>query len=107
MPKNSPLWRDEIFDPVPRMRAFDTEDEAIAMANDKPYGLVVPVATRYCERGTRVSNALEVRVVWAGAPQMNFPKTSWGGYTQSSLGRELCPFALAAYQEIKQVLLPA
>jgi betaine-aldehyde dehydrogenase len=43
-------------------------------------------------------------VVWLNAPQVIFPHTSWGGFKQSSLGRELGPFGLAAFQEIKQVL---
>jgi betaine-aldehyde dehydrogenase len=107
VPAESPLWRDEIFGPVLCVRAFDTEDEAIAAANDTRYGLVATVATRDTARGERVAAALEAGVVWLNAPQVIFPQTSWGGYKQSSLGRELGPFGLAAYQEIKQVLRPA
>ncbi len=107
VPDDSPLWRDEIFGPVLCVRPFDTEDEAVALANDTPYGLVATVATLDSERGTRVAAALEAGVVWVNAPQVIFPQTSWGGYKQSSLGRELGPCGLAAYQEIKQVLRPA
>lgn len=107
VPVDSALWREEIFGPVLCVRAFETEAEAIGAANDTRYGLVASVVTGDAERGTRVSAALEAGVVWVNAPQVIFPQASWGGYKQSSLGRELGPFGLAAYQEIKQVVRPA
>lgn len=107
VPANSALWREEIFGPVLCVRTFETEAEAVAAANDTRYGLVASVVTGDAQRGARVSAALEAGVVWINAPQVIFPQTSWGGYKQSSLGRELGPFGLAAYQEIKQVLRPA
>lgn len=107
VPSDSALWREEIFGPVLCVRAFKTEAQAIAAANDTRYGLVASVVTADAERGARVTAALEAGVVWVNAPQVIFPQASWGGYKQSSLGRELGPFGLAAYQEIKQVVRPA
>lgn len=107
MPAESPLWREEIFGPVLCLRSFDTEDEAIGAANDTEFGLVATVVTRDAGRGRRVADELEAGVVWINAPQAIFPQTSWGGYKRSSIGRELGPFGLAAFQEIKQVLVPA
>ena len=107
VPDTCPLWRDEIFGPVLCVRRFDTEDDAIAAANDTEYGLVATVVTRDAARGRRVANALEAGVVWINTPQLIYPQTSWGGYKRSSLGRELGPFGLAAFQEIKQVMTPA
>lgn len=107
VPADSALWCEEIFGPVLCVRTFETEAEAVAAANDTRYGLVASVVTGDAQRGARVSAALEAGVVWINAPQVIFPQTSWGGYKQSSLGRELGPFGLAAYQEIKQVLRPA
>ncbi|WP_343673682.1 aldehyde dehydrogenase family protein [Paraburkholderia heleia] len=107
IPTESPLWREEIFGPVLCLRSFDTEDEAIATANDTEFGLVATVVTRDAGRGGRVAAGLEAGVVWINAPQIIFPQTSWGGYKRSSIGRELGPFGLAAFQEIKQVLMPA
>ncbi|MEX3919831.1 aldehyde dehydrogenase family protein [Paraburkholderia sp. BR10872] len=107
IPAESPLWRDEIFGPVLCLRSFDTEDEAIGAANDTEFGLVATVVTRDAGRGRRVAAELEAGVVWINAPQVIFPQTSWGGYKRSSIGRELGPFGLAAFQEIKQVLMPA
>ena len=107
IPAESPLWREEIFGPVLCLRSFDTEDEAIGAANDTEFGLVATVVTRDARRGRRVAAELEAGVVWINAPQVIFPQTSWGGYKRSSIGRELGPFGLAAFQEIKQVLMPA
>ncbi|RQT15669.1 aldehyde dehydrogenase family protein [Burkholderia contaminans] len=107
VPADSPLWCEEIFGPVLCVRAFDTEDDAIAAANDTEYGLVATVVTRDTARARRVADALEAGVVWINTPQLIYPQTSWGGYKRSSIGRELGPFGLAAFQEIKQVMMPA
>ena len=104
VPPTSALWRDEIFGPVLCVRVFDTEQEAVDVANDSEYGLVATVVTADEARGERVARALEAGVVWVNAPQLIYPQTSWGGYKRSSVGRELGPFGLAAFQEIKQVL---
>jgi betaine-aldehyde dehydrogenase len=100
----SALWRDEIFGPVLCVRTFDTEEQAVDMANDSEYGLVASVVTEDEVRGERVARALAAGVVWVNTPQLIYPQTSWGGYKRSSIGRELGPFGLAAFQEIKQVL---
>jgi betaine-aldehyde dehydrogenase len=104
VPADSAVWREEIFGPVLCVRSFDTEEEAIDAANDTEFGLVATVVTRDAVRGKRVADALAAGVVWINVPQLIFPQTSWGGYGQSSIGRELGPFGLAAFQEIKQVL---
>ena len=104
VPPTSALWRDEIFGPVLCVRVFDTEEEAVELANDTEYGLVASVVTADEARGERVARALEAGVVWVNSPQLIYPQTSWGGYKRSSIGRELGPFGLAAFQEIKQVL---
>jgi betaine-aldehyde dehydrogenase len=104
VPPTSALWRDEIFGPVLCVRVFDTEQEAVELANDSEYGLVATVVTADEARGERVARALEAGVVWVNTPQLIYPQTSWGGYKRSSIGRELGPFGLAAFQEIKQVL---
>ncbi|MGF6758908.1 aldehyde dehydrogenase family protein [Paraburkholderia sp. GAS42] len=104
VPPTSALWRDEIFGPVLCVRVFDTEEECVDMANDSEYGLVATVVTADEARGERVARALEAGVVWINTPQLIYPQTSWGGYKRSSIGRELGPFGLAAFQEIKQVL---
>ncbi|NWE23472.1 aldehyde dehydrogenase family protein, partial [Pseudomonas sp. P7548] len=75
-----------------------------ALANDSDFGLVASVVSRNPEATERVANALQAGLVWINAPQVIFPQTAWGGYKQSSIGRELGPWGLAAFQEIKHVI---
>ncbi|WP_174823760.1 aldehyde dehydrogenase family protein [Pseudomonas koreensis] len=104
VPLDSALWCEEIFGPVLCVRRFSSEAEAIALANDSQFGLVASVVTRNAETADRVANALQAGLVWLNAPQVIFPQTAWGGYKQSSIGRELGPWGLAAFQEIKHVI---
>ncbi|MEW5714898.1 aldehyde dehydrogenase family protein [Pseudomonas sp. SB113] len=104
VPLDSALWNEEIFGPVLCVRPFATEQEAIALANDSEFGLVASVVSRSVEATERVANALQAGLVWINAPQVIFPQTAWGGYKQSSIGRELGPWGLAAFQEIKHVI---
>lgn len=104
VPLDSALWCEEIFGPVLCVRSFGSEAEAIALANDSQFGLVASVVTRNAETADRVANALQAGLVWLNAPQVIFPQTAWGGYKQSSIGRELGPWGLAAFQEIKHVI---
>ena len=104
VPLDSALWREEIFGPVVCVRSFGSEAEAIALANDTQFGLVASVVTRDAAAADRVANALQAGLVWINAPQVIFPQAAWGGYKQSSVGRELGPWGLAAFQEIKHVI---
>ncbi|MHC8318082.1 aldehyde dehydrogenase family protein [Pseudomonas sp. LB3P31] len=104
VPLDSALWCEEIFGPVLCVRSFASEAEAIALANDSQFGLVASVVSGNAETADRVANALQAGLVWINAPQVIFPQTAWGGYKQSSLGRELGPWGLQAFQEIKHVI---
>ncbi|MCP1483139.1 betaine-aldehyde dehydrogenase [Pseudomonas chlororaphis] len=104
VPLDSALWREEIFGPVLCVRSFASEAEAIALANDSEFGLVASVVGADVQNAERVANALQAGLVWINAPQVIFPQTAWGGYKQSSIGRELGPWGLQAFQEIKHVV---
>jgi betaine-aldehyde dehydrogenase len=104
VPLDSALWCEEIFGPVLCVRSFATEAQAIALANDTPFGLVASVVTSDAVAADRVANALQAGMVWINAPQVIFPQAAWGGYKQSSIGRELGPWGLAAFQELKHVI---
>ncbi|WP_330212289.1 aldehyde dehydrogenase family protein [Pseudomonas sp. Z18(2022)] len=104
VPLDSALWNEEIFGPVLCVRSFANEAEAVALANDSEFGLVASVLSSDLEAAERVANALQVGLVWINAPQVIFPQTAWGGYKQSSIGRELGPWGLQAFQEIKHVI---
>lgn len=104
VPLDSALWREEIFGPVLCVRSFASEEEAIALANDSEFGLVASVVGGDVRNAERVADALQAGLVWINAPQVIFPQTAWGGYKQSSIGRELGPWGLQAFQEIKHVV---
>ncbi|MGE8177631.1 aldehyde dehydrogenase family protein [Pseudomonas fluorescens] len=104
VPLDSALWCEEIFGPVLCVRSFASEQEAIELANDSQFGLVASVVSADPLTAERVANALQAGLVWINAPQVIFPQTAWGGYKQSSIGRELGPWGLQAFQEIKHVI---
>jgi betaine-aldehyde dehydrogenase len=104
VPLDSALWCEEIFGPVICVRSFASEEEAVALANDSEFGLVASVVSRDSEAAERVANALQAGLVWINVPQVIFPQAAWGGYKQSSIGRELGPWGLQAFQEIKHVI---
>ncbi|GLK88861.1 aldehyde dehydrogenase family protein [Pseudomonas turukhanskensis] len=106
VPATSRLWTEEIFGPVLCSQRFSSEEQAIALANDSRFGLVATVISQDLDRAERVANALEVGHVWINSVQAVFVETSWGGTKGSGIGRELGPWALAAYQSIKHVTRP-
>jgi betaine-aldehyde dehydrogenase len=107
VPTNSALWREEIFGPVLCVRTFTTEEEAIALANDSDFGLAAGIITSDPLRADRVAHALDAGHVWINSLQVVFPETSWGGFKRSGIGRELGPWGLDAYLEVKHITRPA
>jgi betaine-aldehyde dehydrogenase len=101
VPTDNPLWREEVFGPVLAIRSFASEDEAIALANDSDYGLVATVVTSDPARAERVAARLEAGHIWINSIQLIFPNSSWGGFKQSGIGRELGPAGLAAFMGSK------
>ncbi len=96
------IAREEIFGPVLAILPFETEEEAIAMANDTEYGLAACVQTGDPARAMRVARRLRAGVVTVNsrAPQYDAP---FGGYKMSGNGREGGRFGLEDYQEIKVI----
>jgi gamma-glutamyl-gamma-aminobutyraldehyde dehydrogenase len=98
---SSSIATDEIFGPVLSIIAFDTESQAISMANDSIYGLAASVWTANLSRAHRVSDALHagtVSVNTVDALGMNIP---FGGFKQSGFGRDLSLHALDKYTGLK------
>jgi len=83
----SPLAREEIFGPVQTVMPFDTEEEAMALANDTPYGLAAYVHTENLRRAHRVSAALESGMVWVNGGFGIPSSVPFGGVKQSGYGR--------------------
>lgn len=102
-----PVWREEIFGPVLAVRTFDSEEEALELANDSDYGLVATVVSGDVARATEVAAHIDAGHVWINSAQVIFPQTAWGGFKASGIGRELGPWGLAAYQGVKHITLHA
>jgi acyl-CoA reductase-like NAD-dependent aldehyde dehydrogenase len=98
-------WREEIFGPVVSVLPFETEAEAIRIANDTPYGLSGSIWTRDLGRGLRVARGVESGTLSVNSHSSVRYWTPFGGMKQSGLGRELGPDALAAFTDVKNVFL--
>ncbi len=97
------IVREEIFGPVLTVQTFKTEEEAIAIANDTPYGLAGTVCTKDGARALRVMKEIRAGIMWINCCQPTFSEAPWGGYRMSGIGRELGVHGLEEYQEVKQV----
>ena len=103
VPPEALILRREIFGPVAPIVVFDTEDEAVALANDTEYGLVAYLYTSDIGRGMRVSEALEVGMIGLNRALVSDPAAPFGGVKQSGLGREGGHDGLMEYLESKYV----
>jgi betaine-aldehyde dehydrogenase len=100
---NMKIVREEIFGPVQVVQLFDTEEEALHLANDTIYGLAGGVFTGDQGKGLRVLRGLRAGITWLNTYHPTFNEAPWGGYKQSGIGRELGTFGLDAYLETKQI----
>jgi phenylacetaldehyde dehydrogenase len=99
------IAREEIFGPVGAIIPFDTEEEAIAMANDCQYGLSASVWTRDVSAAHRVSAQLEVGAVAVNCWSPLDARLPWGGLKDSGVGRDLSRKALDSFLEEKLISL--
>jgi len=97
------IVREEIFGPVLAVQLFETEEEAVRIANDTIYGLAAGVFTQDHGKGLRVLHRLRAGITWLNTYHPTFNEAPWGGYKQSGIGRELGTFGLDAYLETKQI----
>ena len=97
------IVREEIFGPVQVVQLFETEEEALRLANDTIYGLAGGVFTGDQAKGLRVLRGLRAGITWLNTYHPTFNEAPWGGYKQSGIGRELGTFGLDAYLETKQI----
>ncbi|QTP58244.1 aldehyde dehydrogenase family protein [Billgrantia antri] len=107
VPTTSRLWREEIFGPVLCARSVADEAEAITLANDTDFGLAATVISGDPERARRIGRQLKAGSIWYNSEQLVLPQTGWGGFKRSGIGRELGPWGLAAYLEVKHLVGPA
>lgn len=101
----SELAQQEIFGPVVAILPFETEAEAIALANNTIFGLSGSLWTRDVSRALRVAKAVKTGALSVNSSSSVHLELPFGGFNQSGLGRELGPQALEAYSEVKSIYL--
>jgi gamma-glutamyl-gamma-aminobutyraldehyde dehydrogenase len=95
------IAQEEIFGPVLAVITFDTEEEAVQIANDTPYGLAASVWSNNLSRVHRVADQLKVGTVSVNTVDAISPQTPFGGFKQSGVGRDLSLHALDKYTSLK------
>lgn len=99
------IAQEEIFGPVLTALVFDDEADAINMANDVQYGLAGYIWTRDVERALRVSEALDVGMVWVNSENVRHLATPFGGVKASGIGRDGGDWSFDFYMETKNVAI--
>ncbi|MBS1891208.1 MAG: aldehyde dehydrogenase family protein, partial [Actinobacteria bacterium] len=99
----SRLAQEEIFGPVAALIPFDTEEDAVALANDTPFGLAAGVWTENLARAHRMSARLRAGTVWVNNYRVVQHAMPFGGFKASGQGRELGLEALNDFTEVKSV----
>ena len=99
------IFQEEIFGPVVAVTTFDTEEEALALANDTPYGLSAAVWTRDNNRAYRLGRAIEAGRVWINCYHLYPAHAAFGGYKKSGFGRETHKMMLDHYLQTKNILV--
>jgi succinate-semialdehyde dehydrogenase/glutarate-semialdehyde dehydrogenase len=99
------ISHEETFGPVAALAPFDTEEDAIALANDTVYGLAAYFHTRDYARLLRVAEKLEYGIVGANSGIISSPNVPFGGVKESGYGREGGAFGIDEYLDVKYVLL--
>jgi acyl-CoA reductase-like NAD-dependent aldehyde dehydrogenase len=99
------IAREEIFGPVVGIIPFDTEEEAIRLANETPYGLSGSVWSRDIGRALRTAKGIKSGVISVNSNSSVHTEAPFGGYKMSGMGRELGMHALELYTEVKNVFV--
>jgi acyl-CoA reductase-like NAD-dependent aldehyde dehydrogenase len=100
---DNPLFRNEVFGPVMSVTPFDTEAEAIALANDTEYGLAAYIWTNNLQTSIKVSEALEFGIIGINEWNPHAIEAPFGGWKQSGLGYECGEEGLHEYLHKKLV----
>jgi acyl-CoA reductase-like NAD-dependent aldehyde dehydrogenase len=103
VPPDAQIMQQECFGPVMAVTYFDSEDEAIALANASDYGLGASVWTSSTEAFERIAPQLHVGMVWMNDVNVAFPEAPWGGRRISGIGAELSEFSILDYTRMKHL----
>ncbi|KAF2183863.1 aldehyde dehydrogenase [Zopfia rhizophila CBS 207.26] len=101
--KESRIYKEEIFGPVLSVLTFETEEEAIKLANDTSYGLSACIYTSSTSRALRVASKIKAGTIGINSAYLPDNSTPFGGYKQSGNGRELGKDGLMAYMQEKSI----
>lgn len=104
---SSRIAREEIFGPVLTVVPYADDDEAVALANDSDFGLSGSVWTSDTDRGVAVASQVRTGLCAINSGIIVDPKSPFGGFKASGIGREMGPEGLSAYLETRTVVLPA
>ncbi|KAJ3554851.1 hypothetical protein NPX13_g10499 [Xylaria arbuscula] len=97
------IYREEVFGPFVVVASFQTEDEAVRMANSTTYGLGASLFSQNVELAHRVASRIEAGMVWINSSNDSDFRVPFGGVKQSGIGRELGEAGLAAYTQTKAI----
>jgi succinate-semialdehyde dehydrogenase/glutarate-semialdehyde dehydrogenase len=103
VPVDAEMVREEIFGPVAALSRFDTDDEAVARANDTEYGLAAYIFTRDVARGLRTARRIESGMIALNRGLVSDPAAPFGGVKQSGLGREGGTHGIYEFLETKYI----
>lgn len=105
LPESASVIREEIFGPCCHIAPFDTEEEAIALANATDYGLATTVWTQDLGKAHRMAAAIEVGLCWINSWFLRDLRTAFGGAKASGIGREGGVHSLEFYTELRNVMV--
>lgn len=105
LPETARVIKEEIFGPCCHIAPFDSEDEALAKANDNEYGLACAIWTRDVSRAHRMAQRMQVGLSWVNSWFLRDLRTPFGGAKQSGIGREGGVHSLEFYTELKNVCI--
>jgi betaine-aldehyde dehydrogenase len=98
------IWHDEVFGPVLTVTPFDGDDEAVALANDTPYGLAASVWTRDVGRANRATRQIQAGCVWVNDHIPIVSEMPHGGVKASGFGKDMSTYSLEEYTTVKHVM---
>ncbi|KAF2645184.1 aldehyde dehydrogenase-like protein [Massarina eburnea CBS 473.64] len=99
------IWKEEAFGPVIVVVGFETEEEALTLANDSEFGLGAAIWTQDLAQAYRVSEAIEAGICWVNTHHRNDPSSPWGGIKNSGVGSENGVDAYRAYTTTKSTII--